>query len=95
MRKTIFAALASTGLLLGTGATADAGLLTPLVAGPGDALRVTLVRQGCGFGGHRGFYGGCRANFGPRGRVFAYRHYGYGRPFYRPYRRPYGYRPYY
>lgn len=85
MRKTIFAVLASTGLLLGAGASAEAGLLQPLVAGPDDTAQLTLVRQGCGFGGHRGFYGGCRANFGPRGRVFAHRHYGYGRRFHRGY----------
>lgn len=80
MRTTIFAAIASAGLLLGSGVAADAGLLTPLVAGPDDAPQLTLVRQGCGFGGHRGFLGGCRANVGPRGRVFAYRH-GYRRPY--------------
>ena len=74
MHKTIFAAVASTGLLLGAGASADAGLLTPLVAGSSDTGQVTLVRAGCGFGGHRGPYGGCRANRGPRGAVFADRH---------------------
>ena len=53
-----------------------------------DTPQVTLVRAGCGFGGHRGVYGGCRANRGPRGAVFAYRHYR------RPYRRGYFYRHY-
>lgn len=89
MRTFLFATLAAGGLLIGSAAAADAGLLQPLVAGPDDVPQATLVRQGCGFGGHRGFYGGCRANFGPRGRVFAYRH-GYGRPF----RRGYFYRHY-
>lgn len=87
--RTVLAAAASLGFLLGASASADAGLLMSLVAGPGDAPQITLVRQGCGFGGHRGFLGGCRANFGPRGHVFARRHYyggyGYGRPFHRGY----------
>ena len=94
MRTTLFAVLASTGLLFGAGASAQATLLTPLVAGPNDAPQLTLVRQGCGFGGYRGFYGGCRANFGPRGRVFLRRHYGYGYGYGRPFRRGYFYRHY-
>lgn len=47
----------------------------------GDAPPVTLVAGGCGFGFHRGPFGGCRRNWGPR------RFYG-PRCFYRP--TPYG-----
>lgn len=74
MRKTIVAACAATALLAMPVFSANADLLQPLVAGPGDAPTPTPVREGCGFGGHRGFLGGCRANRGPRGAVFAYRH---------------------
>ncbi len=31
-----------------------------------DAAEITLVAQGCGPGMHRGPYGGCRPNYGPR-----------------------------
>lgn len=38
---------------------------------PGDgapgAAGIALVAQGCGPGMHRGPYGGCRPNYGPRG----------------------------
>ena len=38
---------------------------------PGDgglgASGITLAAQGCGPGMHRGPYGGCRPNYGPRG----------------------------
>lgn len=30
---------------------------------------VILARAGCGFGAHRGPYGGCRLNRGPRGAM--------------------------
>lgn len=36
---------------------------------PTDGPAVTLVRGGCGFGAHRGMYGGCRLNRGWRGRL--------------------------
>ncbi|MCW6507393.1 GCG_CRPN prefix-to-repeats domain-containing protein [Lichenifustis flavocetrariae] len=32
---------------------------------------VILARAGCGFGAHRGPYGGCRLNRGPRGSIRA------------------------
>ncbi len=32
-----------------------------------DASNITLAAQGCGPGMHRGPYGACRPNFGPRG----------------------------
>ena len=73
MRKTLFAVLASTGLMIGAGASANAGLLQPLVAGAADAPQLTLASGGCGFGAHRGYYGGCRAN-----RFFRYRRYRHG-----------------
>jgi hypothetical protein len=38
----------------------------PGESGPG-ASGITLVAQGCGPGMHRGPYGGCRPNYGPRG----------------------------
>ena len=37
-----------------------------VVTGAGDASLIQ-VRGGCGFGAHRGPYGGCRLNRGPRG----------------------------
>lgn len=46
--------------------TAQALPVAPLSAG--DAS-ITLVRGGCGFGEHRGPYGGCRLNRGPRGAI--------------------------
>ncbi|WP_246692395.1 MULTISPECIES: hypothetical protein [unclassified Methylobacterium] len=53
-----------------------AGLAAPLAtAGTAEA------RGGCGLGGHRGPYGFCRPNLGPR--VF-YRPYGYRPAFYGP-----------
>ena len=53
-----------------------AGLAVPLAtAGAAEA------RDGCGLGGHRGFYGYCRPNLGPR--VF-YRPYAFRPAFYGP-----------
>jgi hypothetical protein len=46
--------------------SAQAMPMAPLTGG--DAT-VTLVRGGCGFGEHRGPYGGCRLNRGPRGAM--------------------------
>lgn len=51
--------------MLSAGA-AQALPVAPLSAG--DAS-ITLVRGGCGFGEHRGPYGGCRLNRGPRGAI--------------------------
>lgn len=56
--------IASVAMLAGT--AAHALPLAPLSAG--DAA-ITLVRGGCGFGEHRGPYGGCRLNRGPRGAI--------------------------
>jgi hypothetical protein len=38
----------------------------PVGAVAQDEAGVSLVAQGCGPGFHRGPYGGCRPNFGPR-----------------------------
>ncbi len=47
----------------------------PIAATPlldkGAPTEVVLVRGGCGFGEHRGPYGGCRINNGPRGALRA------------------------
>lgn len=48
------------------GGAAQALPIAPL--SNGDAS-ITLVRGGCGFGEHRGAYGGCRLNRGPRGAI--------------------------
>jgi hypothetical protein len=49
---------------------AGAAEALPLAAAPvaGDPP-VVLAAQGCGFGAHRGAFGGCRLNRGPRGQI--------------------------
>ena len=59
--------LAATVALMAGGA-AQAAPLSPAPLSGGEAS-VVLVRGGCGFGAHRGAYGGCRLNRGPRGAV--------------------------
>lgn len=41
------------------------------VASPGLGIDAPIVqvRGGCGFGAHRGGFGGCRLNRGPRGAI--------------------------
>lgn len=56
--------IASVAMLTGT--VAQALPVAPLSAGD---TSITLVRGGCGFGEHRGPYGGCRLNRGPRGAI--------------------------
>lgn len=62
------------GLALAAALVASAAGAAPLVPalddGSGGAT-VILVRGGCGFGEHRGPFGGCRINDGPRGRIRA------------------------
>lgn len=43
----------------------------PIAAAPlvTPAAPTVLVLGGCGFGEHRGFFGGCRLNRGPRGFI--------------------------
>ena len=51
--------------MLASGA-AQALPVAPLSSGD---TTITLVRGGCGFGEHRGPFGGCRLNRGPRGAI--------------------------
>lgn len=57
--------VAASTLMLGSGA-AQALPVAPLSTGYAS---ITLVRGGCGFGEHRGPFGGCRLNRGPRGAI--------------------------
>lgn len=58
-------------LVLGTmGAASAMPLITALDNGT-DGAQIIEVRGGCGFGEHRGPYGGCRINYGPRGQIRA------------------------
>ncbi len=63
MRLTGLIITASIALFAGG---AQAMPVTPL---SGGEAAVVLVRGGCGFGAHRGPYGGCRLNRGPRGAI--------------------------
>lgn len=62
------------GMILGAamalvvGGAAQAAPFAPAPLSNGDAS-VVLVREGCGFGAHRGAFGGCRLNRGPRGAI--------------------------
>ncbi|MCJ2082671.1 GCG_CRPN prefix-to-repeats domain-containing protein [Methylobacterium sp. J-090] len=62
-----------TGLIAGAAATllvAGATQALPMTAaGIGLDAPVVQVRGGCGFGAHRGVFGGCRLNRGPRGAI--------------------------
>jgi hypothetical protein len=55
-------------------ALVSAGIMNDAAALPGTAVRiesppvVSLIAGGCGFGWHRGPWGGCRRNWGPVGR---------------------------
>ncbi|WP_237481428.1 GCG_CRPN prefix-to-repeats domain-containing protein [Lichenibacterium dinghuense] len=53
---------------IGLGGVSGAEAL-PIAAMPAAAASTVLVRGGCGYGEHRGFYGGCRLNRGPRGFI--------------------------
>ncbi len=57
--------VAAAAALFATGA-AQALPVAPLSAS--DAA-IVQVRGGCGFGAHRGPFGGCRLNRGPRGAI--------------------------
>ena len=56
---------------LGTIGAAGAMPLIQAVDNGADPARIIEVRGGCGFGEHRGGFGGCRINHGPRGRIRA------------------------
>lgn len=64
MKMTTMIVTASVALF--AGGAAQAMPVAPLANS--DAA-VTLVRGGCGFGEHRGRFGGCRLNRGPRGAI--------------------------
>ncbi|GJE40425.1 GCG_CRPN prefix-to-repeats domain-containing protein [Methylobacterium persicinum] len=64
MKLPTMIAVASTVLLMGGAAQA-----LPVAPLSGGEASITLVRGGCGFGEHRGPYGGCRLNRGPRGAI--------------------------
>ena len=61
-------------LALGTAGTAGAARAMPMIPAVDDGAtdaQIIDVRGGCGFGEHRGPFGGCRINNGPRGRIRA------------------------
>lgn len=58
--------LIAAGLLF-AGATGAAAMPAAPLSSGGNGL--TLVRGGCGWGAHRGIYGGCRLNPGWRGHM--------------------------
>lgn len=66
MRFIHIAAAAAFGLL-----TAGSVEAMPIAAAPvaQDSSSIVLARAGCGFGEHRGTFGGCRLNRGPRGKI--------------------------
>ncbi|WP_237480952.1 GCG_CRPN prefix-to-repeats domain-containing protein [Lichenibacterium dinghuense] len=68
--KALFIAAAAAGLIAAGGAEAMpvAGLSSVEGAAP-----LVQVRGGCGFGEHRGLFGGCRLNRGWRGRLRYFR----------------------
>lgn len=51
--------------------TAEAGPRLVLPAAQPGETAIVQVAGGCGFGEHRGPYGGCRINHGPRGALRA------------------------
>jgi len=57
--------VAASALALASG-TAQALPVPPLST---SDTSIMLVRGGCGFGEHRGLFGGCRLNHGPRGAI--------------------------
>ena len=62
MRKTFLSAAAGVGLMMAL-ASHDAQAFTPLGGTPVAPSDVTTVAGGCGFGWHRGPWGGCRRNY--------------------------------
>jgi hypothetical protein len=67
IKSFIFAATAVT-MLAGATLSAEAMPAAPSnsISMSSDQSGLTLVAGGCGLGFHRGPYGGCRPNFGPR-----------------------------
>jgi hypothetical protein len=62
MRKTVLFAAAGVGLMIAL-ASHDAQAFAPMGAMPVAPTDATTVAGGCGWGWHRGPWGGCRRNF--------------------------------
>ncbi len=77
MRDIMLASTVASGLLLA--AAAPAGAMTaPPLAPAESGPTITLVSGGCGFGFHRGPFGGCRPNFyHPYYHAYGWHHYGW------------------
>jgi len=69
MRKTVLFAAAGVGLMIAL-ASHDAQAFAPMGAMPATPSDVTTVAGGCGWGWHRGPWGGCRRNFSAGWRCF-------------------------
>jgi hypothetical protein len=69
MRKAFLFAAAGVGLMVAP-ASHDAQAFTPLGGTPVAPSDVTTVAGGCGFGWHRGPWGGCRRNYSSAWRCF-------------------------
>jgi hypothetical protein len=65
MKLTGLILAAATSLLI----VGQAQALPMASPGPGIDAPIVQVRGGCGFGAHRGSFGGCRLNRGPRGAI--------------------------
>ena len=69
MRKTVLFAAAGVGLMIAL-ASHDAQAFAPMGAMPVAPTDATTVAGGCGWGWHRGPWGGCRRNFSSGWRCF-------------------------
>jgi hypothetical protein len=69
MRKTVLFAAAGVGLMIAL-ASHDAQAFAPMGAMPVAPSDVSTVAGGCGWGWHRGPWGGCRRNFSSAWRCF-------------------------
>ena len=70
-RQTLGRLSLAAALTLATAGAASAMPLIQAVDNGTDQAQIIEVRGGCGFGEHRGPYGGCRINNGPRGAIRA------------------------
>ncbi len=61
--------LAVAGVLLFAAGGVQAMPIAPAPIASTDEAPLILARAGCGFGAHRGPFGGCRLNQGPRGAI--------------------------
>ena len=69
MRKTVLLAAAGVGLIIAL-ASHDAQAFAPMGAMPVAPSDAATVAGGCGFGWHRGPWGGCRRNYSSAWRCF-------------------------